>query len=138
MSALPGTNSFLLAVESTGPLDRRGSPSEPGAAVWTGRAAGYLERNERMLEGAGTVSQTDPREISQRAHRLILFRVEGAPMTEIGGPDSTAETLLVEDRRDPTAPTTHRWAIIGTEYNARGKRGDNIIVTLDNPVRVDG
>jgi hypothetical protein len=136
--SLPGTNSTLLAVEAHGALDRRGSPTGPGAALWTGSADGYLERNERLLEGAGMVSQNDRREISQRAHRLILFRISGAPLNEIGGPDSTAETILLQDRRDPTSPATHRWTIVGTEYNARGMDADNIILTLDNPEIADG
>lgn len=138
MSVLPGTNADLLAVEATGTLDRRGSATAPGAAIWTGSAPCYLERNERLLEGAGTVGQNDPREVSQRAHRLIVFRIEGAPLSQLGSPDSPAQTVLVEDRRDPTAPVKHRWTIIGTEYNARGLPGDNVILTLDNPVRVDG
>lgn len=135
---LPGTNALLLAVEPAGPLDRHGRPTAAGAPTWTGSAPGFLERNERLLEGSGAVSQSDPREISQRAHRLILFRIDGAPLSEISGPDTTAETIVLEDRRDADAPVTHRWAIVGTEYNARGLPGDNIILTLDNPVRVDG
>lgn len=138
MSVLPGTNATLLAVEAPGSLDRHGRAVGPGDALWSGAAAGYLERNERLLEGTGAVSQTDPREVSQRAHRLILFRLEGAPLSTLGTPDSPAQTVLVRDRRDPAAPVTHRWTIIGTEYNARGLPGDNIILTLDNPVRTDG
>lgn len=136
MPVLPGTNASLLAVEQPGTLGRDGRPEAAGAAIWTGAAAGYLERNEQLLEAAGTVSQTDQRELSTRAHRLILFAVEGAPMTEIGGPDSTAQTIVVQDRRDPASPVKHRWTIVGTEYNARGMVGDNIILTLDNPVQV--
>jgi hypothetical protein len=134
--SLPGTNAVLLAVEAPGPLGRNSRPSGPGDPVWTGRAAGYLERHEKILEGSGTVSQGDPREVSERAQRLILFRVDGAPMTEIGGSDEIAQTALVEDRRDPANVVTHRWTISGTEYNARGLVADNIILTIDNPTRV--
>jgi hypothetical protein len=127
---LPGTNSVLTAVEAPGSLDRTGRPTAAGAPVWTGAAPGFLVRREQLLEQGK--AQDEQRELRTRDHTLTLFRIDGAPMTEIAGPDSTAQTIVLEDMRTGTA-IRRRWTIVGTELVANGLDADHVVLHLDNP-----
>lgn len=132
---LPGSNAVLIAVEGPGALSRSGDPTGAGAAIWTGRATGFLDRREQVLEGDGAKALNEDRELRKREQTLTLYALDGAPLDIVGGPDATAETIVLEDLLTGTA-VTRRWTISGHELNANGMDADYVSLIIDNPTPV--
>lgn len=120
------SNAVLLEIAEPGPLADSGDPTEP-VPVWSGRASGYLKRERRSV-----VRQGNQVDIDQDI--FILLRTAGAPAVVKAGPDWTAHTLVIEDRRTAT-PVTRRFTAKAMENRAAGTLVDSIYVELDTETK---
>jgi hypothetical protein len=116
------STAVLLEIAGPGALDDSGDPGAP-VPVWTGRAAGYLKRERRSVVRDGN-------QVDVRQDIFLILRAAGAPVLESAGPDWTASTLVIEDRRTPTA-VTRRFTVTAMENRAAGTAVDSIRVELD-------
>lgn len=115
-------NAVLVEIAAPGPLDDSGDPTVP-VAVWTGRAAGYLKRERRSVVRGGN-------QVDIRQDVFIILRTTGAPAVVSAGPNWTAHTLVIEDRRT-TIPVTRRFTVTAMENRAAGTSVDSIYLELD-------
>lgn len=120
---LPATNALLTAISSAGSPDEYGDPGA-GAALWSGRAAGYLKRVSKTIVSGG-------REVSVRRDIFTILNRAGAPVLEEAGPDWEATTVTIEDLRQ-AAPVTRTFRVLAMENRAAGTDVDSVRLELDD------
>jgi hypothetical protein len=116
------TNATLVEIASPGPLQGNGDPGTP-QTVWTGAVVGYLKR-ARRTSVSGSVN------VPSRRDSFVLLRSQGAPAVEQAGGEWEAYTVVIVDRRTPTA-VKRRYMVRGMENRAASTKVDSIRLELD-------
>lgn len=122
------TNATLLKIENpdSAEVDEYGESGEP-VAVWTGRADGYLERQDHQEISGG-------QEVDVEGITFRLLDDAGAPVLAEAGPNWSGSTIVLEDRRLDDVVTS-RFSVIGMEHEANGLL-DSVLLTLDSETAV--
>lgn len=121
------SNADLLQISGPGAPDRNGDPGS-GAVLWSGEAPGHLAR----------VNSTEIVAGAQTPVRLDVFHIPvsaGAPVLEAAGPDWTATTVTLRDRRTPTSPVTLTFRVDRMEHRAQGTILDHVRLELEHGVQ---
>lgn len=121
-------NATLLDMTGAGSPDRSGDVTNEGAAVWSGRARGYLRRERRRAVTGGGMTLIE-------GDTLFVPTPARALLAAVPGDQSTGTTVLVEDHRGPTA-VTRRFRVVGVQHSAAGTPVDSLRLELDD-ARVD-
>lgn len=116
------SNATLVKIETPGAPDAYGEPGAP-TATWTGRADGFLERQDHQEVSGGEQVRID-------VTTFLLFDAAGAPVTEVAGPNWSGSTVVIEDGRQAVV-VTRRFSVIGMEHQ-QDNTLDSILLTLDN------
>jgi hypothetical protein len=118
-----GANAVLTMIQGPGTIDAYGDTATDGAALWEGRAAGYLKRQQASRRDVNG-NQTD-----NKADRFILLNSTGAAIVEQAGPDWTSTVVTIEDRRT-LATVTKTFRVLEMENRAAGLAVDSVALTL--------
>jgi hypothetical protein len=115
-------NAVLVEIATPGPLDAYGDPGTP-VPVWTGRAGGYLKRiRKTVLSGGASVRvATDV---------FTILDSHAAPILVEAGPDWTASSVVIEDRRTAMS-VTRRFRVNAFEHRAAGTEVDSCRLELE-------
>lgn len=131
-----GENAALLDI--SGPAatqDGYGDATSAGAIVWSGRAPCVLRRRRDLnpyappgarIGGSGrsdiqTLVETD---------ELIVRTQTGISVGMIPGGRETGYTVLVEDQRDPSNVTQHRYTVHSVQLRAGATPGQSVSLLL--------
>ena len=115
-------NATLTKIESPGALAGNGDPGAP-VTVWTGTAAGFLQREDRDVLSDGI-------QVHVTADTFLLFDKAGAPAAAIvAGSDWQASTVVISDERT-TPAVLRRFSVTGMEHEADGTL-DHVLLTLN-------
>lgn len=122
------SNAVLIEIATPGTLDRYGDPGTSTPA-WTGRASGFLERQNRD-ELANANQGAIELQTSIDLTTFLIFDAEGAPVLEVAGPDWQGSTVVIEDWR-LGSPLPRRFSVVGFEHQADHTL-DSVLLTLNN------
>lgn len=117
-------NATLTAIATPGSPDRNGDPTT-GTPIWTGAAPGYLTRIDRTI-------LNDGQQTTVKLDVFALPRTVGAAILEVAGPDWTATTVTIEDRRNPDAIASFTFRVRAMEQRAAGTALDHIRLELEH------
>lgn len=116
-------NATLTAINGPGAPDAYGDTTD-GSELWTGEARGYLTRIARTVVSSGE-------QLFIKQDIFALPRTESAPILEAAGPDWTATSITIEDRRDPAGAVTRTFRVKAMEDRAAGTILDHIRLELE-------
>jgi hypothetical protein len=126
-SGLPGSdpiglgvfaNADLTAIHGPGVPDGNGDPA-PGPLLWSGTARGYLTRTDRTV-------LSDGQQTRLKVDVFQLPAIAGAPILEAAGPDWTATTVTILDRRAQATPVELTFRVAAMENRVTGTILDQV------------
>ena len=122
-------NASLIAVYAAGAPDRRGKASN-GTTLWSGSAAGFLERAEAShVDVTRGMGDMPAREILAHTDEFTILDSEGAYVAELAGPDWAGSRVRIVDNRT-AVPVTVTFRVVEMEHAAFGTL-DSVMLLLD-------
>lgn len=123
------SNATLEEVWSASAPDRRGRAGK-GSLLWSGTAAGFLERAEAshtdIVRGQGAMPA---REELQHTDVFTILDSEGAYIAELAGPEWASSHVVIRDSR-AAADVTVTARVVEMEHSAFGTL-DSVVLKLD-------
>jgi hypothetical protein len=127
------SNATLVAITGPGAPDRYGD-TPAGPDLWTGEAMGFLEHPDSSVVGQNQSVGSEEANVRRQATTFEVYDLEGAAVVERSGADWAATTVLLDDRRLPTA-VRRRFTVTAVEHNADGTL-DSVSMRLGAEVKV--